>query len=114
MSEYPRMIYHSNGQTKTVADPEMEAEAGEGWSREPSEVHFGARSPEVPESPAIVAPVDPSGQDALIDKIIARMRDEFGFGESETGDETEPTTDRPRRGRPRNADRAASRTSDTE
>jgi hypothetical protein len=113
MSEYPRMLFHSNGQTKTVSDPEAEAEAGEGWSREPSEVHFGARSPEVPEGPSVVQPVDPSGQDALIDKIMARMREEF-FSDAES-DADEPAADRPRRGRPpKNAERAASRTSDTE
>lgn len=105
-NEYPRMLYHGDGRTQTVADEHAEKAAGHGWSREPSEVHFAPRTPSVP---GAVPPVDPSGQDAIIDRLIDRMRAEF-FSD----DAADEAADRPRRGRPRNADRAASRTSDSD
>ncbi len=42
--EYPRVMYHKDGGTQTVLSKADEEGLGDGWSREPSDVHRGIYS----------------------------------------------------------------------
>lgn len=73
--DYPRMIFHPDGRTARVADPDEEKAAGDGWSREPSPVHRQTAG----------GSVMAYGQEPMaimIRDVLERVLDERGIGTS--------------------------------
>ena len=125
-NDFPRMLYHDDGRTKTVAsEAEQELARAVGFGTEPSDVHRRVQS-FVPENTLAKTPAQGSKPDdpfglmtfadlivarvltevapAIVDQTILRLRTEFATPSDDTYHADAPDvpadTDKPRRGRP--------------
>ena len=69
-NEYPRMVYHDDGEMQIVHSEKEEGDLGSGWGRSPNEAST---------APQAASPrrVDPSGNEPLVNLLIERMKESF-------------------------------------
>lgn len=82
MSEYPKMLYSQDGQSRTVTSQDEENGLGSEWSSEVTDA-FRASASVHSNASQVTKSGDEALADMIADRVVARLRDETATPDAE-------------------------------